>query len=220
MTHHPLTFLTLDVLNQWLLLQHALMKWLRISLCEDMRKYSRTNKSWNVYRKCNLCFAWNCGRKWIHVQIIIINLHLKTFPLMVLVLREYKRRRGKWCAPPLHYLNYVQREETSSREEMSLLQWCKVAASLLHVSSCNNTRPNQLRTGRPLQVMNTIALVQYSVATQLWELTAASLQKAEAQQLMADPFWSTWERNWVGRFGKFKIKSRWIAWENRVSGIR
>lgn len=140
---------------------------------------------------------------------------------VVLVLRECERerRRGKWCAPPLHYLNYVQREETSSREEMSLLQGCKVAVSLLHISSCNHTRPNQLRTGRRLQVMNTIALVQYSVATQLWELTAASLQKAEAQQLMADPFWSTWERNWVGRFGKFKIKSRWIAWENRVSGI-
>lgn len=32
LTHPPLTFLTLDVLSQRLLLQHALMKWLRISM--------------------------------------------------------------------------------------------------------------------------------------------------------------------------------------------
>lgn len=122
--------------------------------------------------------------------------------------------RGKWCAPPLLYLNAVRTSSACVRD----------AKTQFHTSASHLvTTPGQSSWGLvvDLQVMNTIALVQYSVATRLWELTAGSLQKAEAQQLMADPFWSTWERNWVCLFFFFssKIKRGGIKCENRVLGL-
>lgn len=79
--------------------------------------------------------------------------------------------------------------------------------SPLHASSGERSRPHRLSTGgRPpahgYYCPRAIFRGHSTVRTH-----GCISPKAEARQLKADPFWSTWERNWVGRFGESEMKS-------------